>query len=55
MLCQVTHLSADAHLPSDDMSVACVLERLARERVADGLSDPMLSKIAGETSDIFWM
>ena len=45
-----TPMSADANLPSDDMSVECVLEHFERKRVAIKLSDLVVSKIAGESS-----
>ena len=44
-------MSADANLSSDDTEVACLLERSEQERVANKSSDPVLSRIAGETSD----
>ena len=44
-------MSADGNLSSGDMSGECVLEQIERERVAKKLSDPVLNKIAGETSD----
>ena len=44
-------LSADVKFSSDDMRVECELERFAKQRVANKSSYPMLSRIAGETSD----
>ena len=44
-------MSADAKPSSDAVSVECVLEQFERERVANRLSDPVMGKITGETSD----
>ena len=41
-------MSADANLSSEDMRV---LDRFEQERVANKSSDPVLSRIAGVTSD----
>ena len=44
-------MSADANLSSDHMRVESVLKRFDQERVANTSIDPVLSPIAGETSD----
>ena len=44
-------MSSDVNLSSGYMRVECVLERFEQERVANKSSDPVLSRIAGETSD----
>ena len=45
-------MTADANLSSDDVRVECVLERFEQDHVANKLSDPVLSRVAGETSDV---
>ena len=44
-------MSADTNLWSDHMRVESVLKRFDQERVANTSIDPVLSPIAGDTSD----
>ena len=44
-------MSAHTKLSSDHKRVECVLERFEQERVANTSIDPVLSPIAGETSN----